>query len=214
MDANRGGPVRVTLQEKHSDTTEKGYERARDILEAARTIFATEGYAGLSMRTLAGRVGINLSTLQHYYRSKEGLLEAMLSYTLTLYQTGVDTRLAALAGRSRLEQFEAVMDYFLEDIRDPVSNGLLFELWALANRDPFASKILENMQLRSRKLVRNLIRGLTPEISAARCELRAALIIAQIQGLTLYLARNRASPKDLAGLASEARRMLIRLAVE
>ena len=46
-----------TLKNKVSGTTEKGLGRAQDILQAARTLLAEEGYAGLSMRRVAQAAG-------------------------------------------------------------------------------------------------------------------------------------------------------------
>lgn len=204
----------LSLQHKSSETTGKGHERAHDILLTARTLFATEGYAGFSMRTLAARAGITLSSLQHYYASKDILLAALLDFTRESYQAGIDQRLAALADKSRIEQFEAVIDYLLDDISDPISNGLMFELWALANRHQAASAILDKLLSRARKTLRNLIRGLSANITPAQSEIRATLILAQIEGLTLFLAENRRRPEELAELRTEARALLMRLAVE
>ena len=46
----------IELRGKSSATTEKGLERVGEILQAARKIFAAQGYAGLSMRRVAAQV--------------------------------------------------------------------------------------------------------------------------------------------------------------
>jgi AcrR family transcriptional regulator len=51
------------------------------IFSVARRIFATSGYDGLRMRTLASQVGMQLSVLYHYYPSKDALLEAIFHET-------------------------------------------------------------------------------------------------------------------------------------
>ncbi|WP_432239520.1 TetR/AcrR family transcriptional regulator [Herbaspirillum robiniae] len=43
------------------------------ILEAATHFFATEGYANVSMRSLAADVGINPATLYHHFKDKQAL---------------------------------------------------------------------------------------------------------------------------------------------
>lgn len=200
------------LRSKGSETTDKGHERAHAILQATRSIFASQGYAGLSMRTVAARVGVNLSTVQHYYPSKDALLEALLLQTLQEYQKAVDQQLMDGAGATPLKQFEAIVDYFLDDIGTPETTGMLCELWALANRNAFAAKILDNMLTRSRKVFRNLIRGLAPVLSPSQGELRGALLVAQLQGLVLYLAGSRPRHAELAGLKQAARAAMVRLA--
>ena len=155
--------VDAALGNKESETTGKGYERARAILAAARAIFASQGYAGLAMRTIAARVDVNLSTVQHYFPSKDALLEALLLQTLQDYQAFVDRQVESEAGGSRLAKFEAVIDYFLDELGTSESNGVLCELFALANRNSFAAEVLDKMLTRARKVFRNLIRSLAPE---------------------------------------------------
>ena len=75
-----------TLRNKSSLTTEKGWERVHAILRAARTLLAADGYAGLSMRKVAAEAGMTLSNVQHYYSSKELLLEAVLLSTMDAFQ--------------------------------------------------------------------------------------------------------------------------------
>ncbi|MGO9020610.1 MAG: TetR family transcriptional regulator [Syntrophobacteraceae bacterium] len=206
--------VDTALGSKESETTGKGYERARAILAAARAIFASEGYAGLAMRTVAARVDVNLSTVQHYFPSKDALLEALLLQTLQDYQAFVDRQVESEAGGSRLAKFAAVIDYFLDELSTSESNGVLCELFALANRNSFAAEVLDKMLTRGRKVFRNLIRSLAPELSATQTELRGALIVAQLQGLMLYLAKSRPQHNELAGLKLAARAAIVRLATE
>ena len=54
-----------------------------EIFEAAKDIFAERGYDGLSMRTLASRVGISLSVIYHHYSDKDVLLKEVFDQTNT-----------------------------------------------------------------------------------------------------------------------------------
>src|SRR3569623_672497 len=90
---------------KHSSTTEKGLGRAQEILDCARTILAAEGYAGLSMRRVAAQANISLSNVQHYYPDKDALLEALLLYTMDVFQTKIDAISAAMRDAPPLERF-------------------------------------------------------------------------------------------------------------
>ena len=47
------------------------------ILEAAEAAFAELGYEGASLRAIVARAKVNLPTVYYYFRSKEGLLEAV-----------------------------------------------------------------------------------------------------------------------------------------
>ena len=170
--------LKTSLQRKTSSTTEKGYARANDILQAAREIFAAEGYGGLSMRRVATQVGVSLSNVQHYYKSKDMLVEALLLDSLNQFQQKIDGIAAAMPGASRVDQFIATVDMFLEELGNPVIRGMFFEFWALATRNTFALTLMERMQSRERKAIYKLIQGLSPEIPDNEYMVRAALIVA------------------------------------
>ncbi len=55
---------------------EKAEQRREQILDAAMRMFATKGFAGASIRDIAGEVGVTEGLLYHYFESKEQLLDA------------------------------------------------------------------------------------------------------------------------------------------
>lgn len=205
-------PIAKSLRKKDSSTTGKGIERAREILDAARQIFATQGYAAVSMRSIAAHVGVSLSTVQHYYKSKEALLEALLLYMMDTYQKQIDAVTRAMASADRTEQFLAAMDIFLANIKNPMTSGVFIEIWALANRNPYAARILETVQARERKAISRLIRNLAPLVPEKERDSRAALIAALIDGLMLRVARKGVSQTEIGQLEAAARRAFVLLA--
>jgi AcrR family transcriptional regulator len=205
-------PVKKSLRNKDSSTTGKGMERAREILDAAREIFAREGYAALSMRSVASHIGVSLSTVQHYYKSKEALLEALLLYMMDSYQKQIDAVTHEMASADRVAQFMAAMEIFIADIKNPMTSGVFVEVWALANRNPYAAKILETIHARERKAVSRLIRNLAPATESADLDIRAILIPALIDGLLLRIARKGVSPAEVAQLEEAGRRAFLLLA--
>lgn len=206
--------LKTSLKRKTSNTTEKGYERAHDILQAAREIFAAEGYGGLSMRRVAAQVGASLSNVQHYYGSKDTLIEALMLDAMNQLQEKIDSIVASMEGKSRVEQFLATIDMFLEELGSPVMRGMFFEFWALATRNTFASALMEKMQARERKAIFKLIQGMSPHISDEDYIVRAALIVAQVEGLMLFRVRNRPRRPELEGLENAAREAVLRLATQ
>jgi AcrR family transcriptional regulator len=206
-------PITLTsLQNKPSTTTEKGLGRALDILHAARSLLAAEGYAGLSMRRVAAEVGISLSNVQHYYQSKDDLLEALLLYTMDLFQTKMDGISAAMTSASRIDQFLSTCDMFLEEITDPVTHAIFFELWALASRNEFASRLMDKMLARERKAIFHLIRGLNPAIDDEEYMQRAILMVAQIEGLMLFRLNKAERREQFMAVRASVRKALTTLA--
>lgn len=206
----------MTMPRKESNTTTKGHERAGAILSVAREILGTEGYGALSMRSVASRVGVSLSTVQHYYPSRDVLLEALLNQAFDGYQAGIDQRLAQRADSdssgSGKAVFQSIIDYFLDDLRDQISSGLFFEIAALANRHPYASSMFDTMLTRARRTLRNLMRDIAPELTHSQCEIRGALIVSQMIGLMIFLSDTRPKHEELAELQQEATAAIMRTA--
>jgi len=205
-------PSDGALKNKLSSTTEKGWSRAQAILQAARGLLASEGYAGLSMRRVAQAAGMTLSNVQHYYASKDALLEALLLTIMDEFQSKMDRISAEMRERPRLERFLSTADMFLEEITDPVTHAIFFELWALASRNPFASQLMDKMLGRERKSVYNLIRGLNPAISDDEYMQRAILMVAQIEGLMLFRLNSATRREQFMAVRASVRKALLNLA--
>jgi len=204
--------VDTTLRRKPSTTTEKGLGRARDILLAARALLASEGYAGLSMRRVAQDAGMSLSNVQHYYGNKEQLLEALLLSTMDEFQAKMDRIAEAMAGRPQVERFLSTVDMFLDEITEPVTHAIFFEIWALASRHPFASSLMGKMMGRERKAIYGLIRGLNPAIGDDETMQRAVLMVAQIEGLMLFRLDRHARPAQFYSVRASVHKVLLTLA--
>ncbi len=200
------------LRNKASTTTEKGLGRAVGILQAARRLLASEGYAGLSMRRVAQDAGMSLSNLQHYYGSKERLFEALLLTTMEEFQAKMDRIAVAMADRPQMERFLSTVDMFLDEITEPTMHAIFFEIWALASRHPFASSLMGRMMARERKAIHGLIHGLNPAFDEERSMERAVLIVAQIQGLMLFRLDRHARPAQFEAVRSSLHKVLLSLA--
>lgn len=50
----------------------------QDILTCARQLFEARGYNGVSMRDIAGELGISVGNLTYHFKKKEDLIEAIL----------------------------------------------------------------------------------------------------------------------------------------
>jgi len=51
-----------------------------EILSAALALVADDGYAGLSLRSLADRVGVSVRTVTHHFGDRSGLVRALIGY--------------------------------------------------------------------------------------------------------------------------------------
>jgi len=56
-----------------------GLARREELVDAARDLFAAEGFGGVSLRAIAARAGLSHASLLRYFASKDDLLLALLS---------------------------------------------------------------------------------------------------------------------------------------
>ncbi len=83
-----------------------GVRRREQIVRAALTVFGEQGFAGGSIRTIAGRVGVSHATLLQHFGSKEGLLTAVLE---EWDRQTVETGLSGVAGLEYFRRLPLVM---------------------------------------------------------------------------------------------------------
>lgn len=90
-------------------------ETRERVLDAAELLFAEGGYAATSLRSIMAKAGVNVAAIHYYFRSKESLLEAVLTRRV---EPANEARLRALeecereAGDGPLE-VERVLEAFL-----------------------------------------------------------------------------------------------------
>ena len=70
-------------------------EKKGRIEEAAKKLFIKQGFHATSMRDIAAGTGTSLGNLYNYYRTKEEILESIISK----YQKVIDARLRAIFDR-------------------------------------------------------------------------------------------------------------------
>jgi AcrR family transcriptional regulator len=80
------------------------------ILDAARDLFDAEGEEGLSMRRIAGAVGITPMAIYRHYADKEALKNALMLDGMAAWET----RVKAIMTRAPLEWLEQLGVAFLE----------------------------------------------------------------------------------------------------
>jgi AcrR family transcriptional regulator len=188
-----------------------GRRRVAAILAAAQTTLVDGGYPQLTLRRVANEAGLPLRHLQYYYPTKEELLRALCETICADYIARCD----ALSDRehsSPKARFIACVDFLIEDNRDPVSNTLFFELWALACHDRHANRLLATLYAHYRAYISRLIRNMRPSMASDLVELRAVQIVALIEGLTLFIGRNKPRLAAARGVAKDARANILRMA--
>jgi AcrR family transcriptional regulator len=184
--------------------------RRDEILDAAEAVLREVGLDGFSMRRLAERVGIKLASLQYHFPSKGLLMEGLLDRSAEIYHQDL-TRLLRDLGSQPKKIFEAVIDWMCKE--DTQDGNLDFQFWALAAHDPIANAALDRYMTAYRELLFELMAAINPKQKAQTRWRRAALISTMIEGCMLITSEGRPPHKELSGLAKEAKRVALMLAL-
>ena len=192
--------------------TGKNYNK---ILEAARNTLVELGYAKFSLREVESRAGVHLKSLQHYFKTKGDLVYHTLHHTLVEhYYESYIALFETMESSTYEEMLEATVRLLVSDGEDPQTSKLFFDLWALAARDEDARRAVEHFYSRYRHIIEWLIGMANPELGPSGSALRAAVVVAQIEGSMLFLSRALPEHAELAGLSDEVVRAMVKYALE
>jgi AcrR family transcriptional regulator len=190
----------------------KGRERVESILDAATAILIGDGYAGLTTRKVATRAGVRLGHLQYYFPTKQAVVRALLERYLERASHSVAKRIAAAATpESRLD---AALDAILAEQRNGDACRFFWELWALAARDPAIADAMQKFYRAYWRSVVGALLDVAPNLGRPRAERRAALLIAMLEGLSLFRSRGEHRELPLPFLERELRSLTRKLATD
>ena len=158
------------------------------ILKAAEKLLAFHGYPYFTIRNIAERTGVSVGSVQHYYRTKNELLQDLLLYVTDKYN-GEYGRVFSKTFDSPDDRFFGFVDFLLQDMTNPLRRGFFFQAWALAPMDEYVEKRMEESFSRYHAAVSNMVKDLNPELSKAEISKRASAIQSIIEGTQLTLVK-------------------------
>jgi len=168
----RNNPPKIPVSSPGTAIYPKGMQKVQDILTTAAEVLANEGYSAFTMRNIASRLGITLRNLQYYFPTKQDLFQAVVEKMtdMELETAGIAVESPGLNAEERLSAF---IDYSIKDNETPLVRGFQFELC----RDRMTSTYCE--------YIYSLVKPLTPDLSSRQQRIKAALILAMLQGTPL-----------------------------
>jgi AcrR family transcriptional regulator len=105
------------------------------ILDSAEKLFARQGFEATSLRAIIADAGVNLAAIHYHFRSKEGLVRAVLQRRLAPINEQRIRQLEACQRKSREKgpQVEAILEAFLAPplylaLKHSVQGRLLMQL--------------------------------------------------------------------------------------
>ena len=160
-----------------SDRLTRGRRRGkpdtrRQVLEVARRRFLAEGYAAVSMRSVAAEAGVDPALLSYFFGSKQGLVGAALA----LSTNPADALAAALPGP--LETLpERVLNTLLTTWDDPETGAPLRMMLRTTAADPDVARLVRGV------VEDGIIDRLAQRLRGPHARERAAAFTTQLAGL-------------------------------
>jgi AcrR family transcriptional regulator len=188
---NLGGMART--QGSHSEIT------GPRIREAALHLFAKHGFAAVSMRQIAGEVGVQVGALYNYTPDKQALLFSLLEGHMLDLLDAWSTLDPPLAPEARLEAFVRFHIAFHLDRPEAV----FISYMELRNLDPANFAKIERLRRDYEDALETILRdGVAAGVFALPdSKLTTLAVIAMLTGVTTwYRPGGRLSPEDVARL--------------
>ena len=167
-----------------SKSNELRNEKILHIISSTLNILSREGYAQLSMRSVAAEAKLSLSTLQYYFESKDKLLME----TVRIFAYSFIDRYNAFTLETDFSPPQ-VLDHVLQDILTEATHkevaGLLIEIWALGVHDRAIGNLLTELYGEYRALLAKLFMDLEIGLNPKGADDLASLLAMQSEGLMM-----------------------------
>lgn len=181
----------------------KGQDRVLKILQSARDLMISSGYHQLTLRKVAAGAGISVGNLSYYYSNKQDLLRDLLDTVINAYLEEFD-KVRAGAGQSPQDQFVAIVRFIIDDLGTQETTHFFPGLWDLANHDSHAAERMNELYIKARLDLNDLITTLNPGLSEAEGQQVALFISASMEGLTPFVGYNKPWSEKRQGISNIA----------
>jgi AcrR family transcriptional regulator len=122
--------------------------RKETILQFARHLFATKGYAETTMDDIAQASKMQKASLYHYFESKQGMLQEMVDLELRRW----DAHLSEYEkGANLKDTLRIIATIFLKDMEDPARREFFKILHFESHKNPFILKAWKESPMQNRQ---------------------------------------------------------------
>jgi AcrR family transcriptional regulator len=135
--------VKARSTARARSSTKQSGPTVERILESARVVLITYGYAAFTSRRVAEAAGIAVGNLTYYFPSKRDLLRALIARLLQSYAQRFEVYLKD-SHRSPALDFAALVRWVWTDAIDFDTARTFRELWALALHDVVIRRAIDD----------------------------------------------------------------------
>ena len=144
------------------------------ILRAARALFATNGYAGTSLRSVAQAADVDPALVHYYFHDKRGLLEAAL-----VPPSGFLEGIEWASSVPMQQRGQALVEGMLALWEQPEAAETLRSIILTAAHEPIAMQYLREV------FTTHILRAVAEYLPDDEKQLRVGLIASQLVGLSM-----------------------------
>ncbi|MCF6335891.1 MAG: TetR/AcrR family transcriptional regulator [Spirochaetales bacterium] len=161
------------------------------IFEAAVELFSKQGYQGTSIRVLAKAVGIKESSIYNHYTSKRSILDAILDYQISGFNTAITSVEKMEASFANItDPVELWLTCMVEFVRilppltEPISRIINNEMFLDEQCRQF---VLNNMFTAQKNLAERLLNDMNARGMIRDCDIRKTAVqyVYMLQGLDI-----------------------------
>ena len=180
--------IKKTVRDRGAGAlSSKGAAMRSEIIAVARSVLVEEGSAALTARHVARQLGVSLSHVQYYFPDRDHIIKAILEQHLSDAQDRV-------ARNSATVNAQAAVKVVLKDQRLKESCRVVWELWALTGRDDGLSHLLNDFYLDYVSALTPFVHEINPGLKPDQARARSVLIVAMLEGLSLFRGHGRKPP--------------------
>lgn len=157
--------------------------RRQQLIQATLTAVDQVGMGDASIALIAKLAGVSNGIISHYFRDKNGLLEATMRYLLSHLGEGVQLRLSQLTDTAPTARLHAIAEANFDDSQtNSAAMKTWLAFWASSMHHP---QLYRLQQVNSRRLYSNLCSEFRRFLPKAEARLAAQSTAALIDGLWL-----------------------------
>ncbi|MFT6489258.1 MAG: AcrR family transcriptional regulator [Parvibaculaceae bacterium] len=181
----KGGQTGDLLEKKATPQGVRAKKRAQTIeriLEEANALLKEERFSGFSLRKLAGRMGLRLSHIQHYFPQSTDLLAALFERFIAKDSDEFLTHFEKTRGGPEARLRMALQNLLADDAYLDGCELFMSEMGALAKQDERIATAVQAYFEAYHSAVDTLLRTLNPDLTPALRREKAVQIVALIEG--------------------------------
>jgi AcrR family transcriptional regulator len=180
-----------------SGSRASGRRTRAEILQAAKRVLATHGYARFALRRVASEAGVTVGNLAYHYPSKRTLVRALIMLLIGEYRVQVENHMRTARSRSP-DAFRSLVVWLMRDSVSAQTSRLFRELWTIALHDPFIARAIDRFYAEVQETASVHLRHNFPKLSAGAVGEIVQLmgIISEGSNVLYATARNATAPFD------------------